>query len=67
MKIANLPVLALAASTITARYVEEHENQKVINIGLEEPQYLIELTSGETQWVTEAEKWQLRGVCIPLH
>lgn len=65
MHLVNLALLALSVSRVAGRYGEGHEaNQKVLNIALEEPQYLIELMSGGTKWVTEAEKWQLRGVCI---
>ena len=65
MRFADLVILALSVSGVASRYVEEHEaNQKVLNIVLEEPQYLIELMSGGTKWVTETEKWKLREVCI---
>jgi hypothetical protein len=65
MKSTSITLLALSASIITARYVEEHESKQIpLNIALEEPQYLIKLMSGETKWVTETEKWQLRVVCI---
>jgi hypothetical protein len=65
MKISNLSLLALSASVISARFVEPHEkDQVVINAQEADSQlYLIELAPGETQWVTEEEKWELRRVC----
>jgi leucyl aminopeptidase len=69
MKLSSLSVLALSASTITARFVEPHEkDQVVINAqAADDELYLIELAPGETQWVTEEEKWELRRVCVTVH
>lgn len=68
MKLKTFSLLALSASIVTARYVEEHESsQKPINLALEEPQYLIKLMYGGTKWVTENEKWQLRSVGLVIH
>jgi leucyl aminopeptidase len=69
MKISNLSVLALSASVISARFVELHEkDQVVINANeADAERYLIELAPGETQWVTEEEKWELRRVCRELY
>jgi hypothetical protein len=65
MKLTSFSLLALSASLITARYVEEQEShQKPINVALEERRYLIKLMSGGTRWVTENEKWQLKSVRV---
>jgi bacterial leucyl aminopeptidase len=68
MKISNLSVLALSASVINARFVEKHEtDQVVLNAELaDNEQFLIELAPGETKWVTEEDKWELRRVCTIL-
>lgn len=51
-------VAALPAALVSGRFVAENEGDHVI---LEEPaKYLIELGPGETQWVTEEDKWDLR-------
>lgn len=65
MKISSLSLLALSASVISARFVEPHEkDQVVINAEQADAQlYLIELTPGETKWVTEEDKWELRRAC----
>jgi leucyl aminopeptidase len=68
MKVTTLSLLALSASRINARFVE-HENQVVIiptTAVSSEPQYLIEFPTGEQQWVTEDQKWEIRSVAIPL-
>ena len=65
MKISGLSLLALSASVISARFVEPHEKDQVV-INAEEADaqlYLIELAPGETKWVTEEDKWELRRVC----
>ena len=64
MKISNLSLLALSASAISARFVESHEkDQVVINAQQADAElYLIELAPGETRWVTEEDKWELRRV-----
>jgi leucyl aminopeptidase len=64
MKITALSALALSATFVSARFVEQHESdQVVINAaGLHAEQYLIELSPGETRYVTEDEKWELRRV-----
>jgi len=60
MKLTSLSLLALWASLVRSRFVEHHEtNQVVISEGVEE-QYLVEFAPGDTRWVTEEEKWELR-------
>jgi len=68
MKFSSLSVLALSASAVNARFVEQHEsNQVILNAEAEAAeQYLIELAPGKTQWVTEEEKWELRRVSLEL-
>jgi hypothetical protein len=65
MKLILLSSLVLSASFVGARFVEEQEwGQAIINISINElePQYLIEFIDGKTEWVTDAEKWQLKLV-----
>jgi leucyl aminopeptidase len=65
MKLTVLSALALSAAVVNARFVEHHEtDQVVLNAeGADSDRYLVELAPGETQWVTEEEKWELRRVC----
>lgn len=55
--------LALAASAVSALSIgnKAAPNQNVL---VEDEQYLIELTPGQTRWVTEEEKWRLRRVSL---
>jgi hypothetical protein len=64
MKLTNLSLLVLSASIINARFVEQHEKDQVVIHGdaVDNERYLIELSPGKTQWVTEEEKWELRRV-----
>jgi len=64
MKLTHLSVLALSASVINARFVERHEKDQVVINGdiASHERFLIELAPGQTQWVTEEEKWELRRV-----
>lgn len=65
MKLTNLSLVALSASLINARFVEEHErDQVVINNVSEDERFLVELAPGKVQWITEEEKWELRRVCV---
>ncbi|KAG9228099.1 aminopeptidase-like protein [Amylocarpus encephaloides] len=63
MKLTSISALALSAAVVSSRFVEQHEkDQIVINAGgiPDSEKYLIELAPGETRWVTEEEKWELR-------
>jgi leucyl aminopeptidase len=63
MKLSTVSLLALSTAAINARFVEQHEtNQVVLNADAAEEQYLVELAPGDTRWVTEDEKWELRRV-----
>jgi bacterial leucyl aminopeptidase len=50
---------ALLASVASARFFEPGERD--LTVGAAE-KYLIELAPGDTRWVTEDEKWELRRV-----
>lgn len=57
----------LLPAVASARYVESGEANRVIPYpnSLEAPkEHLIELTPGETRWVTEEQKWELRRVSL---
>jgi leucyl aminopeptidase len=62
MKLTSVSLLALSATVISARFVEEHETNQAVfsSLAQDEEQYLIELAPGKTQWVTEEQKWELR-------
>jgi len=62
MKLSHLSLFALSASLVSGRFVETHEQDQVVidASSAADELYLIELAPGETQWVTEEEKWELR-------
>lgn len=68
MRFSDFSVLALSASAVSARFHEKTEtNQVVLNAEAEaSQQYLIELAPGETLWVTEEDKWELRRVRLMI-
>jgi len=61
-------LLSLSAVALAAAVATPKDPQVVLQnpqVTIDEPdQYLIELSPGETRWVTEDEKWALRRVCI---
>lgn len=61
-------LLSLSAVALAAAVATPKDPQAVLQtpqVTIDEPdQYLIELSPGETRWVTEDEKWALRRVCI---
>ena len=68
MKVSNASLLALLLPAVSARFVESNEPDRAILYPDGIPQsessekYHIELSPGETRWVTEDEKWELRRV-----
>lgn len=71
MKFTTSTITALLVSAATARFVEQDEGNKVqlYPYGFYEEsteKYLIELSPGNTRWVTEDEKWALRRVSCYL-
>ncbi|WYZ46362.1 hypothetical protein EsH8_IX_000587 [Colletotrichum jinshuiense] len=62
MKVATASILAVLAHSASARFVAEDEINRVQlwPAGSEPDKYLIELAPGDTRWVTEEEKWELR-------
>ncbi|TPX14111.1 uncharacterized protein E0L32_000505 [Thyridium curvatum] len=63
MRVSSASVLAILAPTIGARFVEKHETDAHIQLHPEladAEKYHIELSPGNTRWVTEEEKWELR-------
>lgn len=61
MKVSRVSTLAACVSAVTARFIETHEVDSV-ELYPSEEKFLIELAPGETRWVTEDEKWELRRV-----
>ena len=63
-------LLSLSAVVLAAAVATPREPQVVFQnpqVTIDEPdQYLIELSPGETRWVTEDEKWALRRVYTHL-
>ncbi|KAK4044104.1 hypothetical protein C8A01DRAFT_31702 [Parachaetomium inaequale] len=67
MKVSNASLLALLLPAVSGRFVEPGEADRAMLYpdGLPQPsesseKYHIELSPGETRWVTEDEKWELR-------
>ncbi|KAF4778724.1 peptidase family M28 [Colletotrichum scovillei] len=62
MKVAKALPLAVLAHSVSARFIAEEEINRVqlYPAGSEPEKYLIELAPGNTRWVTEEEKWELR-------
>ena len=55
---------ALAAIAATASAIAASEpKQAILGKDAELERFLIELGPGETRWITEDEKWELRRVC----
>ncbi len=63
MRLSTLSLLALSAAAVNARFIEAHEKEQIVISNDDAEKYLIELAPGETRWVTEDEKWELRRVC----
>lgn len=73
MKVSNTSLLALLLPAVSGRFVEQNEPDRAALYPDGVPQaaesnekYHIELSPGETKWVTEEEKWELRRVCNRL-
>ena len=59
MRITALAV-SLLVSTAAARYIVPTQQQP---LSTPEELYLVETGPGQTKWVTEEQKWELRRVC----
>jgi leucyl aminopeptidase len=73
MKVSNASLLALLLPAVSGRFVEPGEADRAMLYPDGVPQssessekYHIELSPGETRWVTEDEKWELRRVRLPF-
>jgi hypothetical protein len=64
MKLNSLSLLALSASTATARFIEQHETSQIVinEAGIEPERFWVELEPGKVLHITEDEKWELRRV-----
>ena len=60
MKLINAFVFAFSATSLA--WSISKPVQYVLDAGVEEDSYLIELSPGETKWIKEHEKWSLRRV-----
>lgn len=76
MKVSQASLVALLLPAVGARFLEAHEvDQDRLGLYTEwakhvdetTPKYHIELSPGDTRWVTEDEKWELRRVSSSLH
>lgn len=68
MKFSAAALLATALPAVTARFADKNEPNNVVlhPNEVEAETYLVELSPGETRWVTEEDKWDLRRVsCNP--
>jgi hypothetical protein len=57
-----LPALALAALTTAFTIPPSHQASLGDQLSLSPELYLVELNPGETRWITEDEKWELKRV-----
>lgn len=65
MKLTTLPLLALSASFIHARFVEENEIDQVLLQPEIQEIRAVEIKPGHIVHITEEEKWDLKRVCHP--
>lgn len=60
-------LLSLCTAALVAGAAHPKEQQVILQdqqpTFVEPDEYLIELSPGETRWVTEEGKWELRRVC----
>lgn len=66
MKFSTASVLAACVPAVAGRFIEKGaaaaaDDNVVLN---PEEKFLIEMAPGETQWVTEEDKWELRRVSL---
>jgi hypothetical protein len=59
-----LPLYTAALATALSHPRDQVVLQEPHLTIVEPDEYLIELSPGETRWVTENEKWELRKVCL---
>lgn len=67
MKFSKSSVVALLAPAVAGRFIERTEgnNVQLYPQGVYEEsseKFLVELAPGDTKWITEEEKWELRRV-----
>jgi hypothetical protein len=72
MRLSTPSLVALLAPAITARFIERTEgnNVQLYPQGVYEEsteKFLVELAPGETKWITEEDKWELRRVRLASH
>lgn len=67
MKLSQAHLLATCLPAISARFIEpfEAETDNVVLYPQVQAQetFLVETAPGETKWVTEEDKWEMRRVC----
>lgn len=72
MKVSLLSSLLLPVAA-SARFIEANEANRILpafDALLDEvpasstEKFLVELSPGETRWITEDQKWELRRVCV---
>lgn len=68
MKLATISLLALSASSINARFIDDSDiDQVVFHPEIVEAElYDVEVEPGKFMRVTEEEKWDLRRVGCPI-
>lgn len=60
-----LPLVATLATTLVIALTIASPDQAALRPSSESKyKYLIELGPGDTRWVVEEDKWELRRVCI---
>jgi len=58
--------LALSAVSVASAFSTDHQIPLENNQPISSDRYLIELSPGETRWVSEDEKWELLRVSLAL-
>ena len=59
--------LALAAcAALTSALPEKYSDQSVLHNAASGDRFLIELAPGDTRWISEDDKWELRRVCCGI-
>jgi len=66
MKLQALVAAGLIAAATSLSIARGPDQAIIGNEGADDDDYLIELAPGETRWIKEDEKWELRRVCISL-
>lgn len=70
MKLSHTSLLAACVPAISARFIETHERAVAdanthVELYPNTDKFLVETSPGETKWVTEEDKWEMKRVRDP--